>query len=107
MTPDEPSPSWDEHADELHGQQLALMMLRALLNPDESALDTAIDALHERIRHAAETDDYGPLESYQAAQAKLAIDFGRAHYGRWLDAVLERMQRELADHIAAYEPDDR
>ena len=100
---DEPV-SWAEHAEGLEGAQLALALVRAYLTDDEGAELAAVTApLEEQLA----AGDYGQVANMETHLVRLVIQFGQGVHGPYLDAVLGQMQRDLADHIADYRPDDQ
>jgi|SRR4051794_8263179 hypothetical protein len=107
MTDDDPEddrPSWDEHAEDLEGAQLALAMTRAYLDRSPTG-DESLSVITSRIEEQLEAGDFSTAVSLEGQLVLLVIEFGRKVHGRYLDAVLAEMQRELADHVARYNPD--
>ena len=97
-------PNWDEHAEDLEGAQLALAMTRAYLDMGPNG-DESLSAITSRIEEQLEAGDFSTAVSLEGQLVLLVIEFGRKVHGRYLDSVLAQMQRELADHVARYDPD--
>jgi hypothetical protein len=94
--------SWEEHADELRGEQRALSMIRAMISDDEAELDAVLDDLEEVLDGDPEHHEIG---LYHSALAGLVVRFGVAAFGLdGLQQVLVDMQNDLARHIAGYDP---
>jgi hypothetical protein len=96
--------SWEEHAAGLEGEMLALALMRAYLSEDQEDLEVVLDRAYELVLAVAEDEEDTRLGAFESALAARALRWGYELFGDRLDEVLEQMQRDLAAHVANFEP---
>lgn len=100
--------SWVEHADGLEGEQLALALMRAHLSPDEDELEVVLGRVRELIAECGgDPDRADGLGALDSALVSIAVRFGVLAFGdlEGVGAALAQMQRDVAEHVANYEPE--